>query len=113
MAPRKDIEATISSYQNYAKGNVTGSTRNHPYSVVGKTGKYNQAFDVYDGTMYLTGSRSGVCGVNVLAHGSAILHLAGGGSVAAIELESDNGYIAELAIVKVTAASTAGITLYR
>ena len=114
MAPRKDIEATISAYGNYGKNAVTSSERNHPFNVIGRTGDaYTQAYDIADGMTAFTGSMSGISGVNVLTHGSAILHLTGGGSVAAAELESDNGYIAKIAIHKVTAADSAAITVYR
>ena len=119
---RKDISATINVYGNYGKDDVTTSARNHPYNVVGRynasnailSGKaFTQAFDIADGINDFTGSRAGVCGVNVLTHGSAVLHLTGGGTVVASELESDNGVIVPIAIKQVTAASSAAITVYR
>ena len=124
---RKDISATINVYGNYGNGTlgvtaVTSSLRNHPYNVVGRGRESNtillgsaftQAFDIADGINDFTGSRAGVCGVNVLTHGSAVLHLTGGGTVAAAELESDNGVIVPIAIKQVTAADSAAITVYR
>ena len=116
MAPRKDIECTISSYGNYKKGNVTGSGRNHPFSVIGPMiGQgYTAAYDIPNGQSDFTGSRSGVCGVHVTTHGSAVFHLTGGGTIAASELgEGDDGYIAPLHIKKVTGASSAVITVFK
>ena len=117
MAPRKDIEATLSSYGNYAKGSVTGSGRNHPFSVIGREGKgYTAAYTIADGQNDFTGSRSGISGVQVITHGSAVFHLTGGGTVAASAIVLDasaKGVITPLSIVKVTAASSAAITVYR
>jgi len=114
MAPRKDIEATISSYQNYAKGSVTGSGRNHPYSVVGKTGDaYTAAYDIIDGQSDFTGSRSGVCGVHVTSATNATFHLTGGGSVVVAEIISADGVIVPLAIKQITGADTVIGTVYR
>jgi len=114
MAPRKDIEATLSSYENYKRGAVTGSGRNHSFNVLGHVGHgYTRAYDIANGQSDFTGSRSGVCGVHVTTHGSAVFHLVGGGSIAASELgEGDDGYIAPLHIKQVTAASSAVITVF-
>ena len=122
MAPRKDIEVTLSSYGNYAKGSVTGSGRNHPFSVVGRVGTlsptegYTTAYAIVDGQNDFTGSRSGISGVQVVTHGDAIFHLQGGGTVAADAIILDasaKGIITPLSIVKVTAADSAAITVYR
>lgn len=111
MAPRKDIEATISTYENYGKNAITSS--NHfPFNVVGKVGKWSQAIDVGNGLNEFTGSRAGVSGITVLTHGSAVVHLTAGGSIPASELE-DKGSIHELSISKITAASSAAITVFR
>ena len=117
MAPRKDIEASISSYGNYARGNATGSGRNHPYNVIGRAGKgYEAVYTVPDGQSDYTGSRSPISGVQVVTHGSAVLHLTGGGSIAASLIANDAtsiGEITPLSIAKVTAADSATIRLFR
>lgn len=115
MAPRKDIEATISSYGNYARGNATGSGRNHPFNVLGHVGHgYTAAYDIPNGQSDFTGSRSGVCGVHVTTHGAAVFHLVGGGTIAASELgEGDDGHIVPIHIKQVTAASSAVITVFK
>tara|TARA_B110000285_G_C14927533_1_gene515747 strand:- start:492 stop:848 length:357 start_codon:yes stop_codon:yes gene_type:complete len=113
MAPRFDIDATINTYGNYGKNQVTGSDRNHPSNVVGPIGKWNKAYAVTAGLNEYTGSRAGISGINVLTHGSAVIHLSGGGTVPAAQLESDNGVIQELGIKRITGASSAVITVYK
>ena len=113
MAPRKDIEATLNTYGNYGKKEITGSDRNHPFNVIGRTGKWGHAESVATGLNDYTGSRAGVSGVTVLTHDSAVIHLTGGGSIAAEQLE-DKGTIHELSINKISAAgSSAAITVFR
>ena len=119
MAPRKDIEVTLSCYENYAKGNVTGSTRNHPYNVINgeiPSRGYDRVYTVPDGQSDYTGSRGPISGVQVVTHGSAVFHLTSGGTVAASLLALDStslGEITPLSVKKVTAASSATIRLFR
>jgi len=112
MAPRKDIEATINRYGNYKFGDgltVTGS--HYPHSLAGHAGKWHKAYDVPDGQSDFTGSRAGVGAAIVQAHGAAVFHLTGGGSVPALDCEL--GGLVELSIAKITAASTAKITVFK
>ena len=121
MAPRKDIEATLNTYGNYGKNDITGSgvvnSRNHPYNVTGRAGKgYEAVYVVPDGQSDYTGSRSPISGVQVVTHGDAVLHLTGGGTVAASLIANDATSISEitpLSIAKVTAADSATIRLFR
>lgn len=110
MAPRKDIDATLNTYQNYRKGNVTGSTY-HPFNITGHPGKYYAAYDIPDGQSDFTGSKAGVGAVVVKTHGSAVFHLTGGGTVPAEDCEG--GGIVELSVKKVTAASSAKISVLK
>ena len=117
MAPRKDIEATINTYGNYGKNQITGSGRNHPYNVIGRAGKgYEAVYTVPDGQSDYTGSKGPISGVQVVTHGSAVLHLTGGGTMAASLIANDStslGEITPLSIKKVTAASSTTIRLFR
>ena len=119
MAPRKDIEATISSYENYGKNDVTSSARNHPYNVIqgdAISKGYDRVYTVPDGQSDYTGSKAPITGVQVVTHGSAVLHLTGGGSIAASLIANDAtslGEITPLSVKKVTAASSATIRLFR
>ena len=119
MAPRKDIEVTISSYEKFEQGNVTGSGRNHPYNVINgeiTSRGYDKVYTVPDGQSDYTGSRGPITGIQVVTHGSAVLHLTGGGTVAASLIANDATSISEItpmSIVKVTAASSAAIRLFR
>ena len=97
MAPRKDIEATINTYGNYGKNQITGSGRNHPYNVIGRAGKgYEAVYTVPDGQSDYTGSKGPISGVSLIANDSTSL-----------------GEITPLSIKKVTAASSATIRLFR
>jgi len=116
MAPRKDIEATINTYGNYGKDDIKTSARNNPYNVIGRSGQgYDKVYTVPNGQSDYTGSKSGITGVQVKVEGSAILHLTGGGSIAAalLPIADTQGEIIPLSIAKVTAASSATIWLYR
>jgi len=109
MSPRPDIDATINRYQNYALPGVTGSK--HPFNIAGHPGKFSQAYDIPDGQSDFTGSRAGAAAVLVKTHGSAVFHLTGGGTVPAEDCEGA-GFV-ELSVAKVTAASSAKITVLR
>jgi len=113
MAPRTDIDATINTYGNYGKNAITGSDRNHPYNILGGMGKWNKAYDVTDGLNEYTGSRAGVNGIHVTTHGSAVIHLSGGGTVVASELEAADAQIIDMGIKRITAANSAVITVYK
>ena len=113
MAPRKDIDATINTYGNYKNGDrmhVTGSGYKH--SVAGHPGKFYKAYDIPDGQSDFTGSKAGVGAVVVQAHGSAVFHLTGGGATVDA-LSCQGGGLIELSVAKVTAASSAAITVFK
>ena len=109
MAPRKDIDGSINRYGNYALPATTGS--NFPFNITGHPGKFSSAFDIPDGQSDFTGSKAGVGAVLVKTHGAAVFHLTGGGSVPAEDCEGA-GFV-ELSVKKVTAASSAKITVLR
>ena len=110
MAPRADIDATINRYGNYALPGVTGSM--HPWNITGHAGKWAKAYDIPNGQSDFTGSRAGIGGVSVITAGSAVFHLTGGGtSVDAADLVNQG--IVELSVAKVTAASSAVISVFK
>ena len=73
----------------------------------GFPGKYTSVATVADGQTDYTGSNYGASAVIVKTHGSAVLHLAKGGSIAATNLSA--GVVYELSLSKITAASSATI----
>ena len=111
MAPRKDIDATINRYQNYKVGDGLTVTGSYKHSLAGHAGKWYKAYDVPDGQSDFTGSRASIGAAIVQAHGSAVFHLTGGGEVPALDCEL--GGLVELSIAKITAASTAKITVFK
>ena len=96
-------------YGNYVRTGVTGS--NHPFDASGHPGRWQSAFDIPDGQSDFTGSKAGVGAVLVKTHGAAVFHLTGGGTVPAEDCEGA-GFV-ELSVKKVTAASSAKITVLR
>ena len=78
------------------------------FAKMGHPGKYYaQAAAVQNGQTDYTGSNFGYGAVMVKTHGSAVIHLSGGGSIPAGDLTA--GVIHDLSISKITAASSATI----
>ena len=73
----------------------------------GYPGTYISASAVADGMTAYTGSNYGASAVIVKTHGSAVLHLAGGGQIPAANLTA--GVVYDFSISKITAASSAVI----
>ena len=73
----------------------------------GYPGKYVSMETVADGQTDYTGSKYGASGVIVVTHGSAVIHLAKGGSITAANLNVKT--VHDLSISKITAASSAVI----
>jgi len=84
--------------------NGTGS---NSFENSGISGKYHSSTTVADGQTDYTGSNYGYGAVMVVTHGSAVLHLQGGGSIPAANLVVKEIY--DLSISKITAASSATI----
>ena len=95
---------TDTSYANIA-------TEQNQFERLGHPGRYYNSQTVSDGQTDYTGSNYGVGAVIVKTHGSAVFHLTGGGTVPAEDCEGA-GFV-ELSVAKVTAASSAKITVLR
>ena len=73
----------------------------------GYPGKYISVESVADGQTVYTGSKYGASAVIVKTHGSAVFHLAKGGTITASHLTA--GTVYEISLSKITAASSATI----
>ena len=73
----------------------------------GHPGRFYAVETVADGMTAYTGSNYGASAVIVKTHGSAVLHLAGGGQIPAANLTA--GVVYDFSISKITAASSAVI----
>ena len=73
----------------------------------GYPGTYISSSTVADGMTAYTGSNYGASAVIVKTHGSAVFHLASGGTIPAANLTA--GIVYDLSISKITAASSATI----
>ena len=88
-----DMHDSPSDYSDFQK-------KGHP-------GTYISASAVADGMTAYTGSNYGASAVIVKTHGSAVFHLASGGTIPAANLTA--GIVYDLSISKITAASSAVI----
>ena len=105
-------DATINTYGNYGKNQVTQSARNFPFNQLGHPGQWVRAEDqAKNTTVYYTGSRAGAAGI-ILQHSDAaaagtIIQFTGGGSTTGVGLTVGELYkfsVSSLAVANATNA---------
>tara|TARA_R110000737_G_scaffold43064_3_gene63621 strand:- start:141 stop:539 length:399 start_codon:yes stop_codon:yes gene_type:complete len=110
-------DATINTYGNYGKNEVTQSVRNFPFNQLGHSGQWVRCEDqAKDTTVYYTGSRVGVAGV-MLQHSDAAVagttfQFTGGGSTTAVGLTVGELYKFSLSSMTVVDATNAKVKVF-
>ena len=110
-------DATINTYGNYGKNEVTMSARNFPFNQQGHPGQWVRCEDQAKATtVHYTGSRAGVAGV-ILEHSDAaaagtVFQFTGGGSTTGVGLTAGELYKFSLSSVTVVNATAAKVKVF-
>lgn len=104
-------DATINTYGNYGKNEVTTSARNFPFNQQGHPGQWVRCEDqAINKTVAYTGSRAGVGGIILQAaaanHADCVINFTGGGSTTGVGLTV--GELYKFSVKEITTRNSSG-----